>query len=346
MTNPLPWGRPVTLLAPMEGVSSPGTRQLLASYAPIGLVCTPFIRITDTRPSPEFLRAQVAREKIDNISIQLLGSNAENLAIAAQVLGDAGAKVIDLNFGCPSRQVMRKGVGAALLSQPDTIRRIVAAVRKSVPGLLSAKIRGGIKTLDEGLGIAKAIESEGVDFLTVHPRSSDQGYAGLADWRWTRRLKAELSIPVVGNGDIWYAADAVKLLRWSDCDGLMLGRSSLRNPWIFRQINDCLAGCDISTPSGADLHQHLTELSVRIARDLPSDGPRPLGALKEQAAYLLRTVREPERKPILKAVQTAQSIADLLAAFAEVVAIDELDLASDGPYRLELSAVAWCEDKP
>ena len=168
--------------------------------------------------------------------------NAEHLAYAAKIVSDAGASVVDLNFGCPSRQVMRKGVGAALLADPDAIYGIVARVKSNVSALVSAKIRGGIDQLDDTLRIARAIERAGADFLVVHPRYSQQGYDGIADWRWVRIVKSELGIPVVGNGDCWYAKDALRLMAWSGCDAVMLGRAVLRNPFIFRQINALMVG--------------------------------------------------------------------------------------------------------
>lgn len=330
----------------MEGVSSPSTRALLGSYAPIGLVCAPFIRITDQKPSVDYLTSVVERESVPNLSVQLLGANAPHLAFAAQVLAEAGAKVIDLNFGCPSKQVMKKGVGAALLSAPDAIRRIVGQVRQSIDVTLSAKIRGGIDVMDDTLQIAKVVESEGVDFLTVHPRLSSQGYRGLADWRFTSAIKREVSIPVVGNGDVWYADDALRLLRWSGCDGVMLGRGCLRNPWIFRQIGELLAGTQPFAPTGEDLVEHLERLSHAIRCDLSGNELRTLGALKEQAGYLLRVVAEDERAPLKKAVLSSQSVEQLLQSFVEVCQLPCLDVMASGPLRLETSAGKFCDEYP
>ena len=326
----------------MEGVSSPGTRALLHSYSPIDLVCTPFIRITDQRPSEAFIISQVSRETVRPFSVQLLGKHPENLAYAAEIISSMGAAVVDLNFGCPSRQVMKKGAGAALLDDIAAIRAIVSRVRCAVKTQVSAKIRGGIDDIERILLIAKAIESAGADFLTVHPRSSQQGYAGVADWRWVRRVKAEMRIPVIGNGDCWYAEDALRLRDWAGCDGVMLGRAALRNPFIFRQIRAMIANERPYIPTGQDILLHLSKVHEVLLTDLDGNLVRVLGALKEQAQYLLRAVPEATRSQLIDAVLRAPTSAALLDAMAPIGEGVKMDLASDGPYRLESSPIQYC----
>lgn len=324
----------------MEGVSSPLSRELLQSYAPIGLVCTPFIRITDQRPSVEFLRSQVRRERVANLSMQLLGNNADQLAFAARVLDDEGVGFVDLNFGCPSKQVMKKGVGAAMLSQRETIGDIVSRVRTSVTGRLSVKIRGGVDHLDETLEIATTIQDAGADYLVLHPRSGRQGYEGIADWRWIRRATSALRIPVVGNGDCWYAADAVRLMNWSGCDAVMIGRPCLRNPWIFRQIDELIRGELPMLPTGRDVLAHLGKLAALFEAELGPDRGRAAGALKEHAKYLLRAVPPTARVTLSLAALRATSCSELLRALAAIEGVESLDLGAQSSARLECSALA------
>ncbi|MGC4066195.1 MAG: tRNA-dihydrouridine synthase family protein [Polyangiaceae bacterium] len=336
---------PKTMLAPMEGVCRPSTRALIGSYAPIGVFCTPFVRITEQPPSEDFLRRVVERETVRPLSVQLLGTHAAHLAMAARILWEAGASVIDLNFGCPSRQVMRKGAGSALLENPLEVQRIVSAVRAVVPGTLSAKIRGGFTMLDADLTVARAVEAAGVDFLVVHPRSGLQGYDGIADWRWTRKVKRALRIPVIGNGDLWYARDAVRLLRWSGCDGLMLGRACLRNPWIFGQIDALLSGERPRVPTGGDVLSHLRGIAKGLLSELDPLGPRPLGSLKEHAQYVLRVLPEGRRLALRRQALESRTIEELLERLVPLESCGPLDLAEDGPLRLEPSAVVYCDDE-
>jgi tRNA-dihydrouridine synthase B len=308
------------------------------------VLCTPFVRITEHPPSEDFLRKVVKRETVRPLSVQLLGTHADHLAMAARILWEAGASVIDLNFGCPSRQVTRKGAGSALLEDPHEVHRIVSTVRAVVPGTLSAKIRGGFTELDDDLTVARAVEAAGVDFLVVHPRSGLQGYEGIADWRWTRKAKRALSIPVIGNGDLWYARDAVRLLRWSGCDGIMLGRSCLRNPWIFSQINALLAGVSPCVPSGAAVMAHLRKVAEGLLSDFDPKGPRPLGSLKEQTQYVLRVVPEEQRIELRRRALESRTTDELLERLTPLESMGPLDLAEDGPLRLEPSATAFCEE--
>lgn len=327
----------------MEGVSSPGTRALLASYAPIDLVCTPFIRITDQRPSETFLVSQVKRELVRPFSVQLLGKHPENLAYAADLISRAGASVVDLNFGCPSRQVMKKGVGAALLEDTAAISEIVSRVKNAAKSKVSAKIRGGVEEMDDLLRIARTIEAAGADYLIVHPRSSQQGYGGVADWHRIREVKSAVRIPVIGNGDCWYASDALRLRQWSGCDGVMLGRAALRNPFIFRQINALLANERPQRPTGRDVLRHLANLVSVFQTDLEGNFVRVLGALKEQVQYLLRVVPETTRGQILSGVLRATTPTSLLDAMAPIVDC-ALDLDCDGPFRFEASAIRCCAE--
>jgi tRNA-dihydrouridine synthase B len=285
----------------------------------------------------------VNREKVGALSVQLLGTHPDNLAYAAKILSDEGVRFIDLNFGCPSRQVMRKGAGAAMLSRPEVVGDIVARVKNVVPGVVSAKIRGGIEQLDETLGVALAIEAAGADFIVVHPRSSAQGYSGVADWRWVRMVKSELHIPVVGNGDCWYARDVLRMMQWSGCDAVMLGRPALRNPFIFRQVNALHAEQTIRVPTGNDLVRHLHALRDVFERDLNFNEVRVLGVLKEQVKYLLRAIPEPAQSSLSSALLRAQCPKELTEAFAPVSELVGLDIGDDGPRRLESSATVWCD---
>jgi tRNA-dihydrouridine synthase C len=281
---------PAFVLAPMEGVTNAAVREVLAGYGPVGLVCTEFVRIAGEAISPAYLRRQVEKVAGVPLSVQVMGNDPELMAEAGAVVARAGADVVDLNLGCPTHTAARKGVGAALLEQPEKLARLLASMRRRVPGLLSAKLRAGFDSSDDALGNARLVEDAGLDYLAVHPRRRVDHYAGRADWRIIALLRRELRIPVVGNGDAWYARSALRMLEETRCDAVMLGRPALRNPWIFRQLNELLSGHAPFRPAGADLVAHLRRLSLALAERIREPGHTPLGRLKEQLNYLCRAI--------------------------------------------------------
>jgi len=277
-----------TFLAPMEGVTHPILRQLMAERGGIGVVCTEFVRITDGPLSLRTLRRHIVRPPRGLLSVQVMGNNIGHMADAAAMVSDLGADIVDINLGCPAPRAVRKGVGSAMLKDPALLGRVIAAMRARTSLPLSAKIRAGYDSADSVLTIAHTVEDSGADFITVHPRRRVDFYAGIADWRIISVLTRALRIPVVGNGDIWYAADAERMRSETGCLGVMLGRPALRNPWIFLQIEALRLGQVPPRPSGADLTQHLSLLAERLRDWLPELGV--LGMLKEQLRYVGRAV--------------------------------------------------------
>jgi tRNA-dihydrouridine synthase B len=274
----------------MEGVTNAAVREVLASYGPVGLVCTEFVRISGEKISRPYLNRQVDKLPQVPLSVQIMGNDPELMAEAGAVVAQAGADVVDLNLGCPTSNAARKGVGAALLKQPALLARLLGTMRHSVPGRLSAKLRAGFETTDESLTNARLVEDNGLDFLAVHPRRGVDHFRGSADWRIVERVRRELSIPVVGNGDLWYAESALRMFEQTNCDAVMIGRPALRNPWIFRQLGELAAGRAPFEPTGHDLALHVQRLAAALVRRAPDLAYSPLGPLKEQLGYLLRAI--------------------------------------------------------
>lgn len=169
------------------------------------------------------------------LGIQLFGDKPADLAEAARMVEGYG-DLLDINMGCPVRKVVGTGAGSALLQDPLKVAAIVRAVRAATRLPLTIKIRSGWHCGDDVYpDIARIAEAEGCDAVTLHPRSRSQMFSGQANWDQIRLIKAALSIPVLGSGDLFSAADCRRMLLETGCDGIMIARGALGNPWIFRQ---------------------------------------------------------------------------------------------------------------
>jgi tRNA-dihydrouridine synthase B len=168
------------------------------------------------------------------IAMQLLGADPDVLAEAARRLEAAGADAIDLNMGCPVAKIVAKGQGAALMRDPVGAAVILRTMRKAIGVPFTVKIRGGWdgRTVN-AVEIARIAEGEGVDAITVHPRTRSQQYAGVAPWEIIASVVDAVAIPVVGNGDVRSRADALAMVAATGCAAVMIGRGALGAPWIF-----------------------------------------------------------------------------------------------------------------
>lgn len=318
-----------TFLAPMEGVTHPILRQLMAERGGIDVVCTEFVRVTGGPLSLRTLQKHIVRPPRGLLSVQVMGNHIEHMADAAAMVSDLGADVVDINLGCPAPRAVRKGVGSAMLRDPLLLGRVLAAMRARTHLPLSAKIRAGFDHADSVLTIARVVEDSGADFITVHPRRRVDFYSGVADWRIIELLASSLGIPVVGNGDVWYARDALRLRQETGCRAVMLGRPALRNPWIFLQIEALAQGRVPPRPAGGDLAEHLRTLAQRLAEWLSPIGV--LGMLKEQLRYLGRTV--PDGGHFLRESCRKRSVEEALGyvdATLGKLAASELDVDAEG----------------
>ncbi len=245
---------PPLVLAPMAGITDRQFRLILRQVGGVGLVTMEFISSEAlTRHNERTLRMMHYCEEERPLSIQIYGSDPECMAEAGRIVEGIGADVCDINMGCPANKVLRGCSGCALMGDLDLAQRIIATVRRAISIPLTVKFRAGMRdTRLNYLELGRICQEQGVDGVALHPRTAKQMYRGNADWSRIAKLKRSLRIPVVGNGDIATAADALRMFDGTGCDAVMVGRASMKNPWIYRQVADRLAGREPYQPTMQD----------------------------------------------------------------------------------------------
>ena len=238
------------ILAPMAGITDLSFRRIAKSFD-VDLVTSEMVSsegLVRNRARTKMLLQSHAEEK--PLAIQLFGSDPKVVAEAARIVADEGADIIDLNMGCPVPKVVRQGAGAALLRDAETVASLVDAVRQAVSIPLTVKTRSGwSQSKINVLEVARLAEGAGADAITIHPRTAKQGFSGSADWPLIAKVKQAVNIPVIGNGDVTRPEDVGKMSKLTQCDGVMIGRGAMGNPWIFRQARKLIKGQPLSSPT-------------------------------------------------------------------------------------------------
>ena len=322
---------PPVVLAPMAGVTNSAFRRLCRSYG-AGLYVSEMVSARAlveawARPTPPSGRSGERSTRMASFaddepcrSIQLYGVDPLVVGEAVRRLVEGqGADHIDLNFGCPAPKVTRKGGGSALPLHGILFARIVAAAVRAAGAVpVTVKLRIGLDdTHRTSVAAGLAAEAEGAAAVALHARTAEQLYAGAADWTAIGELKAAVgTIPVLGNGDIWEAADALRMMKTTGCDGVVVGRGCLGRPWLFGDLADAFAGRPVPPPPDLGAVVEVLRTHARLLCDLLGKEAGCRDVRKHVGWYLTGYPVGGERRRRLGQVST---LAELDAA------LDELD---------------------
>lgn len=233
-------GRPIVALAPMAGVTDASYRQLIKKIAPETVLYTEFLS-TDALAygGKKTMQMMAFDPEIEfPFIVQVFGHKPEHFLMAAKIIEQCGADGIDINMGCPAAKVVSSCHGAALIREPELAAELVHATKKAVSIPVSVKTRLGWDSKTTLIPFCQKLEEAGADAFAIHGRRFCDKFTGKADWEPIYELKKHVKVPVIGNGDIANAQDAVEKI--GNLDGVMIGRGTFGNPWMMKEVSDAL----------------------------------------------------------------------------------------------------------
>lgn len=251
------------VLAPMAGVTDRAFRRLCADYG-ADYCITEMVSAKAVCYGDKKTAALAKPAEGEQTAIQIFGSEPYYMAKAAEILMKYAPPAIDINMGCPVPKCVKSGEGSALMKNPDLCHRIVAQVKGAVGVPVGVKMRTGFDSAHiNAPEVAKAVEAAGAAYVCIHGRTREQMYTGTAERDTIKAVKAALSIPVIGNGDIRTGEDALSMLAETGCDGIAIGRGAMGRPWLFAEVCAALEGKDYPPPTPEEKYQavvrHISE---------------------------------------------------------------------------------------
>ena len=310
-------------LAPMAGICDSAFRRIAKSMG-CGLIGTEMVSaksiVYDNTKTKEML---YMTEKERPIAQQIFGAEAEAFKIASKyICKTMKPDIIDINMGCPVTKVAIKSQsGSALLKTPEKIENIVQSVVESVSVPVTVKIRSGWDRKNiNAVEVAGIVEDAGASAIAIHPRTREDRYDVPSDWNIIRKVKDSVSIPVIGNGDIWTCYDAKRMIDETNCDAIMIGRAVRGNPWLIKQCIEYLE--DETEPEKITIDEKISMIKkhAELLSELKSE-KIAMHKMRTHAAYYLKnTYRSSEIKPKLFKINTKEELYDLLEEFRQMIA--------------------------
>ena len=306
------------VLAPMAGICDSAYRRIVKSMG-CGLIETEMVSTRAVMHLNRKTREMLHMTDYERpIAQQIFGSDSESFKIAAEyIYKNMSPEIIDINMGCPVTKVaVKSGAGSALLKSPDKVEDIIKSVVDTVPIPVTAKIRSGWDE-NNALEIAKIIEDAGASAITVHPRTRHQRYDIPADWSIIKDIKEELSIPVIGNGDIRTCYDAKAMLDFTGCDAVMIGRGILGNTWIVKQcidyIDEGIEPQRVSSKEKLDMFKRHSQMIIEDYEDKVL-----MHKLRTNAAYYMKNLHgSQEIKKKIFQTSTKEELFELLENYVK-----------------------------
>ena len=308
------------VFAPMAGISNSAYRRIIKEMGP-GLIYAEMVSDKAiTFGSKKTIDMLYMTESERPISQQIFGSDKESFVEAAKfIYENMHPDIIDINMGCPVPKVaISSQAGSALLKDPDKVYEIVKAVKESVPIPVTVKIRSGWDANSiNATVIAKKCEEAGADAIAIHARTRSQGYSGKADWNIIKQVKESVSIPVIGNGDIFSCYDAKRMLDTTGCDFVMIGRGSLGNPWLIKECVEYLENGTIPKEVTFEEKIDMIKKHLNLLRETKNDKVALLEIITHIAYYLKGHKNSSELKNKIFKTKSFEEIEALLNEYKE-----------------------------
>src|SRR5579863_3542939 len=313
---------PPLVLAPMSGVTN---RTMRALYRPfgLGLTVTEFVSSNALKYGSRRTMEMIDQHGLEKpVSTQLWGDDPATMALAARVVRECGADIVDINFGCPAPKVTKTNGGSACLRDPRRCEAIMRAVVAAVDCPVTMKMRLGW-TQDDlvYVDVARRAQDAGVQAVTLHARTAKQFYRGEADWDHIARLKAAVDIPVIGNGDLDDPYATMRRMRDSGVDAVMLGRATLGNPWLISQIRDLMEGREPQALPSAPDRLAFALVHYRTMVDELGE-PRAVPQMRKHLALYLKGI--PGAASLRERIMRLDSAAETIGTIEETIARLEL----------------------
>lgn len=332
---------PPVAMAPMADITDVLFHEVLRDVGGPGLYTAEMVSSTALARGSRKTATMLRRPSgCVNFSVQIFGAVPEDMALAAVMAADEGADVVDINMGCPAKKITGNACGSSLLRDLPLVGRILAAVRRALPATvpLTLKYRTGWDDRSRNfVDVGRVAESEGLAGLTLHGRTRQQMFEGRADWSAIAELKRSVGIPVIGNGDVMSVSDVVSRLRETGCDGVMIARAALVNPWIFRQVRQLHAGEPVTEPSLSERRAVILDHHGRLRESL--DDSLALHRVRKFVGYYTKGLSGgSEFRRRLNDLRDGAELRDAVSAFFD--ALEEAAARGDG--LLDTAAPADC----